>query len=529
MKRKLIVYAPGIGRKYKSWEPLISGLKLDLKNEVDFQNAEWAGWDHDCHIFSAIGAMTVAQRFCDWMDAKYFTAGGYEEIILIGHSMSGTIMRQAYLLSAGVYDDRPASDWWAKTDKLVLLAALNRGVNTKQTLVKIYDLIVNFLSFASAGRRFLGQDLIFGSEFITDLRLQWMNFMNTIPQEKRPEIVQVLGRDDGIVSREDSIDLEQFPNAYHIPIPDVNHVDLPLMNKGKHSDLRFQIIRDVLLGRNLVAHTERKKVLEKKQNVIFILHGIRASNRGWVSKLADLVAREFPDAEVIPSSYGYLSALDFFIPFLHIRPLRWFHTKYADYYAQNPGANFYFVGHSNGTYILGRSLLALRGMRFDKIILAGSVLPTNYPWRKIFKRGQYRELRNDQANADFPVGFLCSGLHGLGRKDIGTGGYEGFQDDDNSVIQYAFHGGDHGAALVDSNLENFVDFLRGGTNSPKPSSLAEENPKFSLLSRMSPWIFRLVLLGFLALLLFSVIFQSWLIISVTIALTLSIALVLKIL
>jgi len=529
MNKILIVYAPGINKKFKSWEPLISGLKLDLENVQDFQNAEWVGWDHNCQIFSDIGAMKVAQRFCDWMDAKWFTAGGYEKVILIGHSMSGVIMRQAFLISAGAYKDRPSSDWWSKVDKFILLAALNRGVNTQQALIKVYDIVVNSLSFVLLGRKFLGQDLIFGSEFITDLRLQWMKFMNEIPKEERPDVVQILGQDDGIVSREDSIDIEQFPNAYHIPIPEVNHADLPLMNRGKHSDLRFQIIRDAILGRNLADHAENRQIVEKKQNVIFILHGIRASNRGWVSKLADLAAKEFPDAEVISSSYGYLSALEFFIPFLHIRPLRWFHTKYADYYASNPEANFFFVGHSNGTYILGRSLLALRGMHFNKIILAGSVLPADYPWREIYKRGQYKELRNDQANADFPVGFLCSGLHGLGRKDIGTGGYEGFQDDDNSVIQYAFHPGDHGAALVDSNLTNFIDFLKYGAASSKPSNLTEENPKFSLISRMSPWIFRLFLLSLLALILFSIISHSWFIALATIGIILVVALILKVL
>ncbi|WP_035992498.1 lipase family alpha/beta hydrolase [Leptolyngbya sp. KIOST-1] len=529
MKKTLVAYVPGIGMKTSAWNPLIKRLQNELNDVTDLGEIEWAGWNHGCQPLSAIPLMTVSQRFCDWLDSKWFTSGGYEKIILIGHSIGGIIARQAYLLSTGIEPGRPASDWWKAVDRFILLAAVNRGIKPNRPWLKIYDLLLELLSAVSLGKKMTGQDGMFGSEFITNLRLQWIKFMASLPDEAVPTVVQILGRDDSVVTRDDSIDLEQFPHAFHIPVPEVGHGILPLIERGKNGELRFQIFRDSILGLNLSKRSEETKKLLRKRNVVFILHGIRASNRGWVSQLAELIEQTLPDTEVIQSSYGYLSALEFLLPWLHRRPLRWFHNKYADYFAANPNANFYFIGHSNGTYILGHSLLELTGMQFQRIILAGSVLPTNYPWREIYKRGQYKELRNDQANLDFPVGFLCGGLNGLGRKDIGKGGYEGFEDDDNSIFQYAFHEGDHGAALHRNNLVSFLDFIINGKDASKPANLAEEKEKFSLLTRVAPWIFRVIVLVLIGLFAVSIITQSVLLFCVLVGALVFIGIIFKVL
>jgi len=128
------------------------------------------------------------------------------------------------------------------------------------------------------------------------------------------------------------------------------------------------------------------------------------------------------------------------------------------------------IGHSNNTYILGQSLRGLSSMKFKNVALAGSVLPRDFSWRELMSGNdpQVERLRNDCANTDWPVGFLCSGLRGLRRKDIGTGGYEGFLEDDEKMLQYWFH------------------------SSSKPKHLVKEKPAFSLLSRLAPWLFRIL-------------------------------------
>lgn len=494
--RRLVLYVPGINRRAKAWDPLIARLRRDLEEEQSWRETTWKAWDHGVHVLSFGTAMRAAQELRDRLDAEWLAAGGYDEIILVGHSMGGLLVRQAYLLATGGYEGEHSSNWWRSVRRFVLLAAINRGFDLAQIRIRISDILSRTLSFLCLGRRMVVQDFMRGSEFITDLRLRWIGLMRELPIEQ-PMIIQILGSRDSLVTREDSVDLEQFPNAYHWPVPGARHGDLPLIERGEERELRYTFIRDAILGRHLERAEEPLKY-EKKERVFFVLHGIRAANRDWVSDLDREIKAAFPNSEVVTPSYGYLSALEFALPFLHSRPIRIFQSYYSDYFAINPGAPFHFIGHSNGTYILGRSLLSLSGMKFDRVVLAGSVLPRKYPWRKLLGR-QVKAVRNDQANRDWPVGILCSALTGLGRREIGTGGYEGFFDDDNNIVQNSFYNGGHGQALEPDNFASIMAFLREGPQAPRPAGLVGERRWFSLLSRISPWLARGLLVALVAL------------------------------
>lgn len=503
-KRTLVVYVPAINTTTDAWSPLVSRLRRD----PGLSNCEWKPWDHNCKFLSFGSAMAAASRLRDSIDAEWVSKKGYQEIILVGHSLGGLLLRQAYLLASGQYENEPASLWQTKVKRVVLLAAINRGLNLGILRVRLYDWLTRSLRVLCFGRQMLAQDLMRGSEFITDLRLHWMSFMRQLSEDDRPMVFQILGERDGVVSRKDSIDLQQFPNAYHIPIPGTRHKDLPLVSKGPDFELRYKFIRDAIQGERL-DRAEPPKSREEKEHVVFVLHGIRAANRGWVQELKGLIENSLPNPEVVSLGYGYLSALEFAFPFLHRRPIRMFQNKYSNYFAINPKAQFHFVGHSNGTYILGRSLLALTGMRFDNVVLAGSVLPRDYPWHRLLKTtSQLKALRNDQADRDYPVGLLCAGLRGLGRKDVGVGGYEGFYEDDSSVVQNAFYDRGHSAALESTNLRSIVDFLARGTAAVKPTNLVGGGWSFGLLSRLAPWIFRVLALGIAGLAVVAVVVQS---------------------
>ena len=54
----------------------------------------------------------------------------------------------------------------------------------------------------------------------------------------------------------------------------------------------------------------------KKNNVVILLHGIRASALDWPNQLAPLIAAE-SDFMVLCPDYGYFTALRFAIPRLH--------------------------------------------------------------------------------------------------------------------------------------------------------------------------------------------------------------------
>ena len=487
--RQLIVYVPGITMSTKQWSPLTD----KLKKEAELSDAEWLGWDHGCGLFSTANTLKKASDLNAAIDAKWRQEQGFSEVILVGHSFGGFLVRVAYLLASGCYNNEPPSPWAASVKRFVLLAALNRGLDQTHIAVRFYDVITRILGRV-VFRRFLGQDFISGSEFITDIRLRWIGHMRSLEETKRPSVCQILGTKDSMVKRTDSIDLEQFPNAVHISVDGADHRVLPLIQEGPNRDYRFKIIKDSILGKE-VSTKDNPLQSVKFNNIVFILHGIRAANRGWVQDLASKIRTLIPNSQIVTPSYGYLSALEFAIPFLHRRPIREFQHLYSNYYIQNPDAKFHFIGHSNGTYILGWSLETIPAMHFDHVALAGSVLPRNFPWEKKMKgiAPQVGALRNDCSNHDCPVGLLCSGLNGLWRHDIGTGGYDGFNYQDNKVVQYYFHKGGHSAALKDENLKNIAEFI-AKPESTKRLELVLEDKRFSLLSRMSPWFFRAIII-----------------------------------
>src|SRR5262249_19515860 len=150
--------------------------------------------------------------------------------------------------------------------------------------------------------------------------------------------------------------------------------------------------------------------------------------------------------------YGRVSARDFAMPkkrraFVHL-----LQDIYSEELARNPHAHFDFLGHSNGTYMLGESLKKIPGMWFRHVLVAGSVLPTDYRWDEVKdERKQIEKVRSDRGRKDWPVAWLCSALrHGFLMSDVGTGGYDGFTKD--SVYEERYHPGGHGSMFNEHNL-----------------------------------------------------------------------------
>lgn len=61
-------------------------------------------------------------------------------------------------------------------------------------------------------------------------------------------------------------------------------------------------------------------------------------------------------------------------------------------------------------------------MRFDKIILCGSILPIDFDWSTLFDRDQVNFVRNEYGLRD----FWASGV-GSFIRDTGASGKKGFQ------------------------------------------------------------------------------------------------------
>ncbi|MBD2119385.1 hypothetical protein [Trichocoleus sp. FACHB-262] len=351
-----------------------------------------------------------------------------------------------------------------------------------------------------------------GAPFITNLRISWIRYFSGF-KGKEPVMIQLLGTQDGIVKREDSIDIQQFPNGVQFDIPEANHDNLyrpqgPSSQALEEWELRYKLLKWAILQYNpqkleqIPSEFSSSVTVDSGESTsetttVFVIHGIRDSNSGWARQLEEHIEK-FSNEKiaVVCSTYGYFSAFNFFFPWLRRQNIRWFQDQYSYHFALNPKTEFHFIGHSNGTYILGESLKRVSAMRFNRIYLAGSMLPREYPWQDRFDSGQLKELRNDRSCWDWPVGILCSGLRGLGMKDVGTGGFDGFYFDDERTEEVYYYKGGHEKPLDKENQTSILAFVLNGERSCPLNllELSKISSKFRLISRIAPYFAPLLLI-----------------------------------
>lgn len=514
----LIIVVGGLGNHHGGWKRLEAQLQEHgITGDWHYHDTRGPG-----NTFRKARVRDLSNQLLEQIERL---AEAYPRIILVGHSAGGMIVRDAYLLAAGAYPDYPQKHgWWEKVESVLLFASINRGFRPYATaswalglalmkLVSLQWLLLKPPSWFSLGWL---MELEKGSFFVTDLRLSWMRHFHERGDEHRPFVVQFLGDIDGVVAREDVRDTEAFANSYTLTIAGADHSNLfdPAAPPGAAG---FTQILAVFQNPDPLAHDPSQAEEAEASGpgrVVFVLHGIRDGNAGWVTDLAEAieqrckadqdgsppaagascaVAQREPAVLVDRSTYGWFSAIKFALPWIRRRNLSWFLDRYSYHVARNPDVRFHFIGHSNGTYILGTSLLEVSSLMFDRVYLAGSVLPREFPWQRMLAR-QVCTVANQCSSEDWPVGGLCRGLHLIGFRDVGTGGVDGFDELENSLpqAQTLWFKGDHGKPLQRPNQPKIVEYLLApATTDP----LLPEPTGADLCHRPSFW-FRLKMSGF---------------------------------
>lgn len=420
----LLVYVPSMNWAQERTQELLRRLEAE-------------GWqirpfEHDIGLFRRFDARDKARelaiRIRHWSGETRDGTARYDRIILVGHSLGGLLLRDALLLDSGGAGE-PAMQWTTKVTRVVLLASPNAGYE----LDRLRPMVRTAARAVSVMGKFLFEQFEEGSEYITELRLRWFRFMASTTQSRRPpEVVQVLGDHDDMISRENIIDAKFLRNATTIEVSDAGHSDLVDVTRAPDPEERYAILRRAILDD--LPELREPEEQENPAPRVFILHGIRASKSDdWVEvlkqELHDHADPAWSSAGFTPS-YGYFGALHFASPWIRRRNTRLMLRWYGENFVTHNADNLYFVGHSNGTYMLGRSLKNVPSLRFRRIYMAAPVLPRNFDWQRIIERRQVGhwldgtwvtgEIHSDRGRRDVPVGWLCSLLNGLGSKDIGT-------------------------------------------------------------------------------------------------------------
>jgi pimeloyl-ACP methyl ester carboxylesterase len=189
------------------------------------------------------------------------------------------------------------------------------------------------------------------------------------------------------------------------------------------------------------------------------LHGIRTDG-AWQKAFASAISGSPTHVESF--DYGRYGLVRFLTRSVNNRMIDrfydWYHQtvkacKEVDLerYDARPSA----VAHSFGTWILGYAMLKFPDMRFDKLVLAGSILPRDFDWGTLLARDQVSLVRNECGQKDpWPkwAGRLVA--------RSGTGGEQGFEWFGSTVENISFEWFGHSDALMRAHIEHeWLPFL----------------------------------------------------------------------
>lgn len=408
-------------------------------------------WAYESDRFSNMNPLGLANDLANKFDELHRQSNG--DIILIGHSLGGLLLRRAFI--TGLDHEK---EWSRAVRRIVLLAAPNRG--TEATSRSPWLWMADGLS-RSFGVGELIRSTYRGAPFIVDLRIDWIRRFQTL--KNPPLVAQIVGAKDDVVSSSDSLDVLQFPNT----------IDRHLLNSTHASVTRSEesgtYVREVLRA----SQGDHKGVDSGKQAAVLkllLVHGIRDYGERF-DEIRDavkaLASQQNITLQTSAPRYRYFSALQFVNPISRRHKIYEFADLYAEMLATPPiDAPIYFVGHSFGTYLMGKSVQEYKSFKIERAYLAGTVLHENFfAKHKNELGGRIRYLRNDIATADWPVGILCSGVDGLGMaEDVGTGGFNGFAGvvNEDQIEEMKFFDGGHGKALELTNRPTIAAWLLQG-------------------------------------------------------------------
>jgi hypothetical protein len=217
---------------------------------------------------------------------------------------------------------------------------------------------------------------------------------------------------------------------------------------------------------------------EAVTQVTFVIHGIRDDGY-WTRRIAQRIheaagrhGQPLASYRSITSSYGYFAMLPFIWPWIRREKVEWLMDEYVGAVSRYPHANFSYVGHSNGTYLLARALQDYPAVHFRNVLFAGSVVRRDYPWRQFIADGRVSRVVNMVATADWVVAIFPSGLEPLRRFDLGGAGFGGFRRAAAEPGLHEIHyvAGGHSAALVETQWPRIAEFVVADTIPAPPDA-----------------------------------------------------------
>jgi predicted esterase len=548
-KRLIVVLHGYRSRRSGLFDVLLDAIHEDLP-DADILAPELA----TARLLSTVPAAKIAGDVIDKIEERWRGRGGYDEIIVAGHSTGGALARKVIVGAWGrglrvPFEpeggfDRFTSphDWAPKITRLVLIAGISSGWRTSGRERWKEWLALNFFGMLGHLKIFGAKPTIFefrrGAAFIANTRLQMVDHLREQAEGRRPRTmttIQMLGSSDNMVAPNESLDFNSAnaldDQLFILEVPYSTHSSILEVGTGganpEASAARRVHLRTALYGEvrgtskigaapaepllslardwhELDDHMPREADMSIR-NVVFVIHGIRDDGH-WTKKIAARVKDAAPDPRgwrSVTPSYGYFAMLPFVLPWIRRQKVEWLMHEYCEAAAQYPNANFHFVGHSNGTFLGAAAMRDYRGCFFKHIAFAGSVVHPSYDWSARARDSGVEKVLNYVATSDWVVALAPNAVRHLRRFfDLGGAGHLGFESKPPLVNNVAYVKGGHGAAIVEDRWDEIARFIVDGTV-PMPASPAFQPVQSSVirnLAKVSPVLAALVVIAGLGIL-----------------------------
>ncbi|ACH65287.1 response regulator receiver protein [Aliivibrio fischeri MJ11] len=190
--------------------------------------------------------------------------------------------------------------------------------------------------------------------------------------------------------------------------------------------------------------------------VVYSVHGINTHGE-WQKDFGRYIDGTQFSYIHVPYDYLYYPLTSFLCPHLRTEEVDRLVEDLIMTAKKYPNATVQLVGHSFGTYLIAEALAKLpveNAPKFDKIVLNGSVLKSNFNWSKIVEKHGISKIINNCSLQD--KALLASQSVAIG---LGMAGREGFKGKLTNIIENRYYKGGHSACLNKTQFEEWFTFF----------------------------------------------------------------------
>jgi pimeloyl-ACP methyl ester carboxylesterase len=490
--KRLVVLVHGLS----GFERLSAAKSLILDSLPD---SDLLTFDYDARVISNASPFEIANTVERQIN-QYYQSNNYDQIVLVGHSLGGMILRKTIVWANGLEEDRGQfglrgrREWVTHVSRFISLATINRGwsISPKPELMPWYKFVEiwigeRLLRLSRSGRLVLAMER--GSPFVSDARVQWIELCRGEASQKAniPVTIHFLGDRDDIVSHDDSKDLKAAKDTIFVTLQNTGHEDIATaLDKGDTATDRKRREQIGYALRGDFGQLEADRPDPQLEDlsvarVVYVMHGIRDYGE-WTDKVRALIESEDDQdlkTVVVNQKYGHFPMLPFILYWDRQKNVRLFMDEYTENVARFPRVReFDYIGHSNGTYILASALYQYRTLKVNRVYFAGSVVPKYYDWINLLDNRRVGHVVNVVAAGDWVVALFPRFFEQIaewedrkpmgGLLDIGSGGFRGFddaKDPKGRVENFEFADGSHGIGVDAGDkkkLEAIVRYISFG-------------------------------------------------------------------